>query len=170
MEVYVAGSPDRTGFVPFDYVEALASAPPSSSSSSSSSASSASAGGSAQSASSSSSAAASSSSSLLPEYTLPTATPRALSDTAAGSWARGTTAAAPLNAAEEFSQLFSSHEAWFKAAAAKRQEVYAALKAEAADVLRALRESEAKSASVLSRIAELDGLVAAERQRFQGPR
>ena len=168
MEVYVAGSPDRTGFVPFDYVEALASAPPSSSS-----ASSASAGGSAQSASSSSSsssAAASSSSSLLPEYTLPTATPRALSDTAAGSWARGTTAAAPLNAAEEFSQLFSSHEAWFKAAAAKRQEVYAALKAEAADVLRALRESEAKSATVLARIAELDGLVAAERGRFAGTR
>ena len=156
-EVYVATAPDRAGFVPFDYLAALSGG----------------GGGGA-----------------LPEHSLPSATPRTAADAvaappaAAPAPAAAASAAAPyyasalaaaaqpsaLNAAEEFAQLFSSHEAWFKSAAAKRQEVYAALKAEAADVLRALRESEAKSASVLARIAELDGMVAAERTRFQGAR
>jgi hypothetical protein len=154
-EVYVATAPDRSGFVPFDYLAVLG------------------AGG----------------AGALPEHALPSATPRTAADTVAppapappaaaaasaapySSYASSAAATAPsaLNAAEEFAQLFSSHEAWFKSAAAKRQEVYAALKAEAADVLRALRESEAKSASVLARIAELDGMVAAERTRFQGAR
>ena len=154
----MATAPDRAGFVPFDYLAALSGG-----------------GG-------------------LPEHSLPSATSRTAADAVAAAPpaaapappapAATASAAAPyastlaaaaaapsaLNAAEEFAQLFSSHEAWFKSAAAKRQEVYAALKAEAADVLRALRESEAKSASVLARIAELDGLVAAERTRFQGAR
>jgi len=76
----------------------------------------------------------------------------------------------PLGAAEEFSQLFASHEAWFKAATAKRQEVYASLRAEAADVLKALRESEAKSSAVLSRIHEIGNLVAQERGRNNSSR
>lgn len=76
----------------------------------------------------------------------------------------------PMGAAEEFSQLFASHEAWFKAATAKRQEVYASLRAEAADVLKALRESEAKSAAVLSRIHEIGSLVAQERGRNNSSR
>ena len=107
----------------------------------------------------------------LPEHALPSATPRAAMDAVAAAPSAYAASAAPaLNAAEEFSQLFSSHESWFKSAAAKRQEVYAGLRAEASDVLRALRESEAKSATVLARIAELDGLVAAERSRFAGAR
>ena len=73
----------------------------------------------------------------------------------------------PQSAVEEFSQLFASHEAWFKAATSKRQEVYSALRAEASDVLKSLRESEAKSGAVLARISELGKLVAQERSKYE---
>lgn len=143
--------PDRTGFVPADYIARLSEEFSSG-------------GANALYLSERSTAATSAPPSAAPrgaEAFAATAGSAALAGSSAPSGSSHT-----LNAAEEFSQLFSSHEAWFKSAAAKRQEVYAALKAEAADVLRALKESEAKSNTVLTRIAELDALIANERQRF----
>jgi hypothetical protein len=67
---------------------------------------------------------------------------------------------------DEFAALFASHEGWFKAATAKRVEVYNSLQGEAADILRALQESEAKSAAVLARISEMDNLLAEEKARW----
>ena len=89
-----------------------------------------------------------------------------LQTSSANSSLLGSSLIQPQGALEEFSQLFASHEAWFKAAMAKRQEVYATLRAEAADVLKALREGEAKSEAVLARIGELGKLVAQERSRY----
>ena len=144
--------PDRTGFVPADYIARLSEEFSSG-------------GANALYLSERSTAATSAPPSAAPrggaEAFAATAGSAALAGSSAPSGSSHT-----LNAAEEFSQLFSSHEAWFRSAAAKRQEVYAALKAEAADVLRALKESEAKSNTVLTRIAELDALIANERQRF----
>jgi hypothetical protein len=68
--------------------------------------------------------------------------------------------------AEEFSQLFSSHEEWFRAATAKRQDVYKQLMSEASDIARSLQESEARSTAVVSRINELDSLIADEKRRW----
>jgi DNA-binding phage protein len=102
--------------------------------------------------------------------TTSTALSRTLSTSAAPQFSSTASVHHHLGAAEEFSQLFASHEAWFKAATAKRQEVYASLRAEAADVLKALRESEAKSSAVLSRIHEIGNLVAQERGRNNSSR
>ena len=126
-----------------------------------------------------SAAASAAAASLLPEAGLPSATAR--SEALAGSralaalqlpasapvpWAASSLVPSAPGAAEEFSQLFASHEAWFKAAAAKRGEVYGALRAEADEVRRALAESEARSAAVLARLSELEALVAQERSRW----
>ena len=128
---------------------------------------------------SSAASAAAAAASSLPEAGLPSATTR--SEALAGSralaalqlpasapvpWAASSLVPSAPGAAEEFSQLFASHEAWFKAAAAKRGEVYGALRAEADEVRRALAESEARSAAVLARLSELEALVAQERSRW----
>jgi len=68
--------------------------------------------------------------------------------------------------ADEFSQLFSSHEEWFRAATAKRQDVYKQLMSEASDIARSLQESETRSTAVVSRINELDSLIADEKRRW----
>lgn len=115
----------------------------------------------------------------LPEAGLPSATARSealggsralaalqLPAAAPAPWAAASQVPSAPGAAEEFTQLFSSHEAWFKAAAAKRGEVYASLRTEADEVRRALAESEARSAAVLARLGELEALVAAERARW----
>jgi len=68
--------------------------------------------------------------------------------------------------AEEFSQLFSSHEEWFRAATAKRQDVYKQLVSEASDIARSLQESEARSAAVVSRMTELEALIQDEKRRW----
>ena len=70
------------------------------------------------------------------------------------------------SAAEEFGQLFASHEEWFRAATAKRHEVYRQLVGEAGDIARALQESEARSAAVVGRLGELDQLLADEKARW----
>jgi len=70
------------------------------------------------------------------------------------------------SAAEEFGQLFASHEEWFRAASAKRHEVYRQLVGEASDIARALQESEARSAAVVGRLGELDQLLADEKARW----
>lgn len=112
----------------------------------------------------------------LPEASLSSATlrsealaalPPPAATAASAAWASASLLApsAP-GAAEEFTQLFSSHEAWFKAASAKRGEVYTSLRAEADEVRRALAESEARSAAVLARLGELEALVSAERQKW----
>jgi hypothetical protein len=75
-------------------------------------------------------------------------------------------AGAGASAAEEFGQLFASHEEWFRAATAKRQEVYKHLLGEAGDIARSLQESEARSAAVVGRIAELDALISNEKARW----
>ena len=91
---------------------------------------------------------------------LPTPTP------APTPWAAASLVPSAPGAAEEFTQLFSSHEAWIKAAAAKRGESYASLRAEAEEVRRALAESEARSAAVIARLGELEALVSQERARW----
>lgn len=70
-------------------------------------------------------------------------------------------------AAEEFGQLFASHEEWFRAATAKRKEVYGQLIGEANDIGRALQEAESRSTNVLNRIHELDRLIGDEKARWQ---
>lgn len=68
--------------------------------------------------------------------------------------------------AEEFSQLFSSHEEWFRAATTKRQDVYKQLVSEASDIARSLQESEVRSSAVVSRMSELESLIQDEKRRW----
>jgi hypothetical protein len=68
--------------------------------------------------------------------------------------------------AEEFSQLFSSHEEWFRAATTKRQDVYKQLVSEASDIARSLQESEVRSSAVVSRMTELESLIQDEKRRW----
>jgi len=74
----------------------------------------------------------------------------------------------PLSLPPDYAQLFSSHEEWFRAATAKRQEAYRSLQGEAMDLLRALTESEARSLALVGRITELDRLVGEERAKWSG--
>lgn len=66
----------------------------------------------------------------------------------------------------DYAHLFASHEEWFKAASAKRQEVYRGLQAEAMDLLRALAEAESRSSGLVARIGELDALISEERNKW----
>jgi len=70
-------------------------------------------------------------------------------------------------AAEEFGQLFASHEEWFKAATNKRKEIYNQLLNEATDISRALQEAESKSLNVLNRVHELEKVIQDEKTRWQ---
>ncbi len=66
----------------------------------------------------------------------------------------------------EYAQLLASHEEWFRAASAKRQEVYRNLQGEAMDLLRALTEAENRSAILTSHMNELDALLSEERAKW----
>ena len=170
--VQLASAPERSGYVPLEYVQSAGS------SAAAAAATAASPQGAASSSSSAAPAAASWAGSARP-------TPQALvlhthvqaASPSAGS-AGGGGFPADLGAtrgggggpstAEEFGQLFASHEEWFRAASAKRSEVYRALAGEAADLLRALHDSEARSAAVLARIADMDRIIQQEKQSWVG--
>jgi hypothetical protein len=78
-------------------------------------------------------------------------------------------AALPLSTLPpEYAQLFAHHEDWFRAATAKRADAYRHLQGEAMDLLRSLAESESRSRGLLSRVTELEGLIADERTKWHG--
>jgi hypothetical protein len=78
-------------------------------------------------------------------------------------------AALPLSTLPpEYAQLVSHHEDWFRAATAKRADAYRHLQGEAMDLMRSLAESESRSRGLLSRVAELEGLIADERTKWHG--
>jgi hypothetical protein len=67
----------------------------------------------------------------------------------------------------DYGALFQSHEEWFRAAGAKRQEVYRSLQGEAMDIIRALTEAEARSNSLMGRLGDLDALITEEKAKWQ---
>lgn len=66
----------------------------------------------------------------------------------------------------EYAQLFASQEEWFRAASAKRGDMYAHLQAEAFDLQRYLLEAESKASALVARTSELEALVRDERERW----
>jgi hypothetical protein len=93
------------------------------------------------------------------------ANPFSLSVLAASSYVP-TGSAAGAAVEQEFAQLFASHEEWFRAASAKRGDTYRSLLAEAGDVLRAVQESEARSAAALERLSTLEKMVSDEKAKW----
>lgn len=86
-----------------------------------------------------------------------------------GGGREGGGAALPLSTLPpEYAQLFAHHEDWFRAATAKRADAYRHLQGEAMDLLRSLAESESRSRGLLSRVTELEGLIADERTKWHG--
>lgn len=70
-------------------------------------------------------------------------------------------------ATEEFSHLFATHEVWYKQASERRQATFAALNTAVTELTTKAADSEARTAGLLDRIAELDSLIEDERCKWE---
>ena len=70
-------------------------------------------------------------------------------------------------ATEEFSHLFATHEVWYKQASERRTATFAALNGAVTELATKAADSEARTAGLLDRIGELEGLIEDERAKWE---
>ena len=75
-------------------------------------------------------------------------------------------AASAAMKSEEFAHLFEAHDQWFRQALSRRQETFKALTSSVGELNRKLLDGEGKAKSLADRLGKLEAIVEAERKRW----
>lgn len=68
---------------------------------------------------------------------------------------------------EDFSQLFATHEEWFRQATARRADTFSGLQSAVGDLCKTMTACESRNNAIVQQIGELDAIIDEERLKWQ---